>query len=228
MKNKHSQTAILLFAQTAKADTASKSLVDRSVMDILNARALKTIKSSGLDYYHFTEREQRGNNFASRFTNSIQDVFEMGYESVICLGNDTPLLTVNLIEKAAIALKNGHTVKGKSLDGGLYLIGLHRNDFNATTFKNLAWQTPQLATSFNHYIKELNRNLVVLQSLQDIDSTAALHQFMAGKDARIEIVGLLLNTLSRKQISHHHTAQKTIQVALLQPANKGSPVALAA
>lgn len=228
MKSKHSQTAILLFAQSAQADAASKLLANRSVMDVLNAQALKTITASGLDYYHFTEREQRGKTFATRFTNSIQDVFEMGYKSVICLGNDTPLLTVSLIEKAAVALEKGTAVKGKSIDGGLYLIGMNRKHFNAAVFEDLPWQSALLATSFHSYIKELGNELVVLESLQDIDSISDLHDFLAGKDARIEIIELLLNTLSLKRNSHHHIAQNIIQVSFLQPANKGSPAPIAA
>ena len=141
MIKKHSQTAILLFAQTAHVDAARKSLVDSTVMDVLNTSVLKTVHSSGIDYYHFTEKEQRGDSFESRITNSFQDVFDLGYESVICIGNDTPLLTVDLIKKASQSLENGNAVKGKSLDGGLYLIGLNRTQFNASAFENLTYRS---------------------------------------------------------------------------------------
>lgn len=228
MIKKHSQTAILLFAQTAQVDATRKSQVDIAVMDVLNTRILKTVQSSGLDYYHFTEKEQRGDSFGSRIANSFQDIFNLGYESVICLGNDTPLLTVDLIKKASQSLKKGNAVKGKSFDGGLYLIGLNRYQFNNSSFENLPWQSKALATSFHSYIQGTDSTLIVLKSLQDINSSEDLHQFLSGKDARVVIVGLLLNTLSRKRNTHKHSAQKQIQVLILQPANKGSPVAIAA
>ncbi len=223
MNQKHSQTAILLFAQTAQVDATRKSIADVSVMNVLNKKVLDTIRYTGYDYYHFTENEQRGETFASRFTNSIQDVFEFGYESVICLGNDTPLLTVNLITQAAAHLQHGHAVKGKSYDGGLYLIGLNRSHFDSQKFQNLPWQTASLAVAFHQYIDDQNGNLLVLQSLQDIDSTTDLLHFLAGKDTSVKIIRLLLNTLSQKRTQHKHFSLKELQVLLLQPANKGSP-----
>ncbi|MGJ8683346.1 MAG: TIGR04282 family arsenosugar biosynthesis glycosyltransferase [Nonlabens sp.] len=228
MIKKRSQTAILLFAQSAQVDTTSKSLVNVDVMNVLNARILKTVQASGLDYYHFTEKEQRGNSFASRFTNAVQDVFDKGYKSIISLGNDTPLLTVDLIHAAKTALQNGKAVHGKSADGGLYLIGLNREQFQPQSFENLPWQSQRLTSSFHDYLKDLGSEIDVLKSLQDIDSMDDLRQFLAGKDARVELIGMLLNTLSRKQNSHHYSKQQNIKVTLLQPANKGSPQSLAA
>lgn len=228
MTLKKSHTAILLFAQTSAVDAAHKSMPSINVMDVLNLQALKTIKQSGFDYFHFTEKEQRGDSFATRFTNSIQDVFDLGYESVICLGNDTPLLTTNLIHKAAKNLQNDHAVKGKSHDGGLYLIGMNRAHFNAQEFENLPWQTAQLAVSFHHYMDDYDAGLVVLKTLQDIDSVEDLKRFLAGKDARIVVVQLLLMTLSRKRNSSIHKDHHRLQVLLKQPKNKGSPLLQAA
>lgn len=62
MIDNHSQTAILLFAQSARVDAISKALVDVAVMDVLNNHVLNTVRNSGLDYYHFTEKEQRGDS----------------------------------------------------------------------------------------------------------------------------------------------------------------------
>lgn len=225
---KHTNTAILLFAQSARVDASSKSLEDVAVMHVLNNRVQDTVVKSGLDYFHFTEREQRGTSFGSRFTNAIEDVFALGYESVICLGNDTPLLTPQLITQAAQQLELGHAVEGKSLDGGLYLMALHRSQFHASTFEQLPWQSPYLATAFQHYIDLLDGTLQVLTSLRDIDSTDDLRQFLAGKDARVEWIRLLVITLSRKRNNYITSTQQVIQVFQTQPANKGSPYPLAA
>lgn len=228
MTLKTSHTAILLFAHTSAVDAAHKAMPSINVMDVLNQQALKTIKQSGFDYFHFTEREQHGDSFATRFTNSIQDVFDLGYESVICLGNDTPLLTTNLIHKAAKNLHNGHAVKGKSHDGGLYLIGMNRAHFNAQKFENLPWQTAQLAISFHHYMNDYDADLVVLKTLQDVDSAADLQQFLAGKKASILVVKFLFILLSRKQNNHIHKDHYYLEVVVDQPQNKGSPVLQAA
>jgi hypothetical protein len=220
---KHTQTAILLFARTAQVDAASKLLTDVAVMHVLNKRVLKTVQKSGIDFYRFTEHEQRGTSFGSRFTNAIEDVFNLGYKQVICLGNDTPLLTPQLIKQAVRSLEMGRAVKGKSLDGGLYLMGMHRSQFHAANFEQLPWQTAALASTFNKYITNLGSDLDILKSLEDIDSTADLRQFLAGKDARVEWIRLLARTLSRKRNNHNRTITRLVQVYHKQPANKGSP-----
>lgn len=228
MTHRQSKTAILLFAQSASVDANSKSLAGTSVLDVLNNHILKTVQATGLDYYHFTEKEQRGTGFGTRFTNAIQDVFKLGYKSVICLGNDTPLLTLNLLDKAAQSLQYGNAVKGKSIDGGLYLIGLNRAQFNAKQFETLPWQSTSLAASFHEYINDLNSDLIILKSLQDIDSTADLHRFLAGKDARINLIRLLLSTLSRKRNNTKSTVILYKEARIAQPTNKGSPYSTAA
>ncbi|GAK99088.1 glycosyltransferase [Nonlabens ulvanivorans] len=194
MIDNHSQTAILLFAQSARVDAISKALVDVAVMDVLNNHVLNTVRNSGLDYYHFTEKEQRGDSFGLRFKNSIEDVFKLGYTSVICIGNDTPLLSVDLIHKAANSLLNGNSVLGKSQDGGLYLIGLNHSQFDAENFEILPWQSDQLSNCFQQYLKEYKGQITILKTLQDIDSTADLYHFLAGKDALSLIIALLLNS----------------------------------
>jgi glycosyltransferase A (GT-A) superfamily protein (DUF2064 family) len=226
IKKNRSNTAILLFAQTAKADALHKPLAHNSqVMEVLNDRVRKTVRDSGFDFYHFTENEQRGVGFGNRFTNSIQDVLDKGYESVICLGNDTPLLTVQLVRDAATALKKGKAVKGKSLDGGLYLIGLHKNKFDPVAFKALSWQSSGLAVAFHDYIASQNQELIVLEALADIDTDQDLVDFLAGKDARSSIIKLLLLSFSRKRNYFRTYAEKSSFVPSKQPLNKGSPLA---
>ncbi|AGC76100.1 hypothetical protein LX97_00775 [Nonlabens dokdonensis] len=226
IKKIHSNTAILLFAQTAKADALHKPLANNAaLMDVLNKKVTKTAKASGFDFYHFTEAEQRGVGFGTRFSNSVQDVFDKGYDSIICLGNDTPLLTVKLIQDAADALKKGKAAKGKSLDGGLYLIALHKNNFDASAFRGLPWQSSNLAVAFHQYITVQNQELEVLEPLADLDTEQDLEGFLSGKDARCSIIRLILSTLSRKQNNYQFHQQQTISVISLLPLNKGSPKA---
>jgi hypothetical protein len=226
IKKNLSNTAILLFAQTAKADVLHKPLAhNRQIMKVLNDKVLKTVNGSGLDFYHFTEKEQRGVGFGTRFTNSIQDVFDKGYESVICLGNDTPLLTVQIVKNAATALNNGNAVKGKSFDGGLYLIGLHKNKFDPVAFRALSWQSSGLAIAFHDYIVSQNQELTVLEPLVDIDTEQDMADFLAGKDARSSIIKLLLIALSRKRNYLIIYTEKSRFISLKQPLNKGSPLA---
>ncbi len=224
----NTKTAILLFAQSAQSDATCKPQLDRTVLDVLNVRVLRTVQQTGLDFFHFTEREQRGSSFGSRFTNAISDVFAMGYASVICLGNDTPLLNAQLISQATQLLQQGHVVTGKSLDGGFYLMAMNRSQFHPASFESLPWQTASLASAFSAYTAALRCSTTQLQALKDIDSMADLRQFVAGKDTRLSWIRLLVISLSRKRTTYTHTAKKIIQGFYTQPANKGSPQLLVA
>lgn len=194
-------------------------------MDVLNQNVRKTVEETGIDYYHFTENEQRGLGFGERFSNSVQDVFNKGYTSVICLGNDTPLLTAQLINAAAIALNKGKAVKGKSFDGGLYLIGLQKDNFDVAAFKALPWQSSLLAIAFHDFIAAQNLELKVLQPLADIDTQEDLENFLAGKDARNRLIRLLISTLLHKLNIYKLYTHQTVSISLKQHLNKGSPVA---
>ena len=194
-------------------------------MDVLNTKVMRTVESTGLDYFHFTEKEQYGLNFGERLANSIQEVFDKGYESVICLGNDTPLLTISLIQDAAAALETGKVVKGKSLDGGVYLIGLHKNLFDHTSFQALPWQSSALAVAFHKYIASQNQRLLVLEALADIDTEQDLEDFLTGKDARDGIIRMLLMALSRKRNNYKHLKESASYILFSKPLNKGSPKA---
>ncbi|WP_300980317.1 DUF2064 domain-containing protein [Nonlabens sp.] len=195
------------------------------VMEVLNTRVMQTVKSTGIDYFHFTEQEQYGLNFGERLSNSIQEVFDKGYESVICLGNDTPLLTRSLIQDAAVALKKGTAVNGMSLDGGLYLIGLQKNGFDEVSFGALPWQSSGLAHAFHNYQASQNQNVLVLEPLADIDTEQDLQDFLSGKDARDAIIRLLLIGLSRKRNTYKHLKESASYILFSKPLNKGSPKA---
>ncbi len=226
IKKTHSNTAILLFAQTARADALHKPLAHNvAFMDVLNKKVINTARASGFDFYHFTEAEQRGVGFGTRFSNSVQDIFDKGYDSVICLGNDAPLLTLKLIKDAAAALNNGKAAHGKSLDGGLYLIAISKNNFEASVFQGLPWQSSNLAAAFHRYITDQNQELEILEPLADLDTEQDLEDFLSGKDARCSIIRLLLSTLSRKRNNYYYHIEQTISVISLLPLNKGSPKA---
>ncbi len=72
----------------------------QKLFDALTNITLKTVKKTKLPYFHFTEKEQVGASFGTRFSNAIQEIIAKGFENVIAIGNDTPKLTAATILKA--------------------------------------------------------------------------------------------------------------------------------
>ncbi|BAO54415.1 TIGR04282 family arsenosugar biosynthesis glycosyltransferase [Nonlabens marinus] len=197
-------------------------------MDVLNDRVLKTVEKSGLDYFHFTEDEQEGLGFGQRFSNSIQKVFEKGYDKVICIGNDTPQLTSSHLLSAVNSLNSGKAVNGPSLDGGFYLMGINSADFDAVRFESLPWQTNKLASSYFKLLEEQLLRVDLLEYLVDLDSEEDIKRLFDGTDLRSSLAQSILKTLINKRASHVYTSKQTESVSFELPLNKGSPASIAA
>lgn len=166
-------TAILVFAHSSKEELKHKSIPKGGILfDTLTGHTLQTVKKTHLPYFRFSEEEQIGSSFGERFVNAIWAVFDLGYDSVITLGNDSPQLKASHIIEANNQLQAQKFVLGPSIDGGFYLMGLHRSLFNASAFKELPWQTPRLAKQLSKLITAANVEVVRLQTLFDIDNAS--------------------------------------------------------
>nr|WP_298792893.1 DUF2064 domain-containing protein [uncultured Allomuricauda sp.] len=163
-------TAILIFANSAEEDARHKTSVSNPLLfQELTSNTLQIVKKTGLPFFHFTEKEQRGNSFGQRFSNAIQSIYDKGYENVITVGNDSPELTAHHLIEANKQLKLGKTVLGPALDGGFYLMGLHYSNFDARLFQKLPWQRVGLFSKISQLLGTNNSALFTLPMLRDID-----------------------------------------------------------
>ena len=221
-------TAVLIFANSAEKEAHVKRIDGSSALfNRLTHQTLKTVKASGLPYFLMTERNQHGATFSARFSNALEEVFRLGYSQVISIGNDSPHLSVKHLLLAKQKLSAQKVVLGPTLDGGFYLLGIHRSNFEKASFHDLPWQTVNLYRETLAYFQSNGCKVNVLDRLIDIDS--------------IEDIKLLSNyikTLSKSLISffsslwHKHigvltrTQEVHVQILKQVPFNKGSPFAI--
>ena len=167
-----SNTAILIFAQTSTEVLRQKGIYKgEKLFETLNKKTVQTAKQSGLPYYLYTEKLQKGNSFGQRFVNAVSEVFSKGYERVIAIGNDSPQLKKQHIVYSCEQLNSNQLVLGPSVDGGFYLIGLHKSLFDAKKFIKLPWQSGQLCKSIiNHLANDKQTSFCQLSTLYDIDT----------------------------------------------------------
>lgn len=169
-------TAILIFALSSQEEQKRKKIQNSDhLFHALSKHSLKIVSRTGLPYFHYTEKEQEGSSFGERFTNAIEAIFNKGYGQIITIGNDSPQIKTSHIQRAAMLLANNKSVIGPSADGGFYLMGLHRDNFNATKFKDLPWQTSRLASQLIKEFSNASYNFVTLERLFDIDNSWDLH-----------------------------------------------------
>ena len=170
-------TAVLFFTREAQDESRHKSLWGRGkntqVLQELIQHTESEIRKTGLPY--FIAREQHGGSFGEKFANAIQNVFDLGFEQVIALGNDSPGLTAQLILNAQRQFQNHDLVVGPSRDGGTYLLGLTKSGFDYKGFVQLPWQTNRL---FMSLVLNSDRVAQLTITLGDIDKTEDLVQFL--------------------------------------------------
>ncbi|WP_299312566.1 DUF2064 domain-containing protein [uncultured Aquimarina sp.] len=165
------KTAILVFANSSKEELLLKPIIGgEKLFTELTKKTLSVVESSGLPFFVFTERKQSGKTFGERFVNAIQSIYDLGYENVITIGNDTPHLKKHHLLKSAVQLEKNKFVLGPSADGGFYLMGLHKSQFNFNTFLQLPWQSKHLTKSISLLVTTARIEVAQLEVLYDIDT----------------------------------------------------------
>ncbi|WP_435624080.1 TIGR04282 family arsenosugar biosynthesis glycosyltransferase [Flagellimonas sp.] len=167
-------TAILFFANSAEKDFARKNFCHQgvSLFQDLTQHTLQTIERTGLPFFHFTEQEQQGDTFGERLSHAFASIFALGFTKVISVGNDSPNLTAKHIVEAQEQVSTDSAAVGPTLDGGCYLLGLHRDNFQKEAFEALSWQTSALYRQLVLQLASQGISLNRLDVLDDIDSVA--------------------------------------------------------
>ena len=226
MKTGSSSTAILLFARSAAVEAHEKWLPGgEEIYTQLNNRAKKLAIDSGLPFFHITEQDQIGVDFGSRFAHALQEIFSKGYTSIISIGNDTPQLTQNDIQQAVAHLGRHKSVIGPSKDGGIYLLGIHVEDFDFEAFKKLRWCTRHVQTDLTNYFDKRAEFVSLLASYIDLDTPSNI-QYLLSFTSFIPIGIIIVLRAALRQFDFEFISpQLHHSPALWQPhLNKGSPL----
>nr|WP_298996029.1 DUF2064 domain-containing protein [uncultured Allomuricauda sp.] len=165
-------TAILFFANSAEKDFSRKNfgITGIAFFENLTDHTLQTIEHTGLPFFHFSEEEQHGNTFGERFFNAFESIFALGFSKVISVGNDSPNLMAKHILNAKEQVSKDKAVIGPSLDGGCYLLGVHRDVFEKQSFEALPWQSATLYQELVLQLEMRDIHITSLDILDDIDS----------------------------------------------------------
>lgn len=179
------QTAILIFTRTSGAEARHKLSGDRlsygsnqKICAKLIAKTRRVAQQTGFSVIEIDSNQQIGNNLGERLSNSIESVFQAGFEQVLVIGTDTPDISRNLLQKAAQQISPTQATLGASKDGGAYLIGFHQTQFNKADFLNLDWESENTFNSLAEYFAIQGTSISTTKTLQDIDSFYDLMQFL--------------------------------------------------
>ncbi|AOW17409.1 hypothetical protein LPB03_08010 [Polaribacter vadi] len=221
-------TAILIFANSAEKEAERKSFLSSDVFSALNHQTLKTVEKSGIQYFHFSEKNQVGSSFGERFSNAIETIFNKGFGNVITIGNDTPHLKTKHLIDTVHQLEKNELVLGPSKDGGFYLMGIKKEHFNKETFLKLPWQTSKLQNCIASIITSKKLNIKFLEILNDLDVLEdvkkILHSFKAIPKSVLKILRIFISFLKEFFIDIIINFKSTFSTP---NSNKGSPLIFA-
>lgn len=174
-------TAVLLFALPDSIEADRKMLARHSVVrhsvvrqssDVWRAmRALTQAKvhASGLPLLNSNRLISHQGTFGEQLSAALSATFALGYEHIICIGNDCPDLSVADLRRAARALASDTLPIGADRRGGVYMAGFSRETFDAQTLAQLPWQTHHLADALRNYSRSRRVTITELPVRADIN-----------------------------------------------------------
>ena len=220
------KTAILIFSLSEKAEKINKPFLRKNnVANNLNSLIKGKVDSLGVDYFHYTEEFQEGKTFGQRIVNTISAVFNKGYDHVITVGNDSLGLQKKHLRSAITAVENKKIVVGPSYDGGFYLLGLHKNNFNPELFLSLSWKSSRLYKELQTLYSKLDAVEHALPYLYDLDEDYDIARNIAALSLiNIEVIKFLQSLLLLVFSKYIDLVKKVKKIPLNSLFNKGSPL----
>jgi hypothetical protein len=194
------ETAILVFSRHAEEEARHKkygrhlSLKNgERLASHLIQHTLKEVKQTGLPVIQFFTDKQQGTSFGERLTNAIEQGFGLGFKQLIVCGTDAPHINAQQLTGVAEKLYTHELVLGPSADGGVYLIGIHKNSFDKDSFLQIPWLSEGVFSSLQSYALSHSLRLGIEAVEEDIDTIDAAFQWQASN--KQHWFGVLLHCL---------------------------------
>lgn len=121
---------------------------------------------------------QNGKNIGEKMANAFLYLFDKGYEQVILVGGDIPLLDEKILQDAFDDLESYDSVLNPTEDKGYYLIGFNKNSFTKKTFEiDFSYEVYKqtLQTLNLLHVKE-GKKLLDIDTIQDLRTFSKIAQ----------------------------------------------------
>ncbi len=115
---------------------------------------------------------QSPGDLGAKMSAYFRDAFASDFQRVLLIGSDSPLLTVQQMERAFELLVEHDVVLGPSDDGGYYLIGCRRAIPQLWT--QIPWSTSSVFNATVTALQRVGARWTVLESESDVDNLSDL------------------------------------------------------
>nr|MBC7613612.1 DUF2064 domain-containing protein [Pseudopedobacter sp.] len=198
MNSQFKNTCILYFTTQLESEKlfSSHKRKQKAVQKVLFEKTLGEIQQSGLAYV-ISDGKTYGQSFGERIKGAAEGIFQLGYENLIIVGDDTPHLSAINLLQAQKNLEAKILTLGPSSDGGSYLISVSKDSFHKGILENLEWQShlfhEQLISNFELF----GAHYQLLQTFIDLDNEIAINIYL-NQPHHSTIQKILSNILSEE------------------------------
>lgn len=179
--NKNFSTAIIVFTRTEYEELQAKDFFGKdhnksaAFVRLLNSKMASEAKETGFSV--FNTSHLRENRFVDKYQRAFQEIFDQGYDRVICVGNDIPEINAALLLEVNEKLNQHDLVTATTINAGIAFLALTRAGFEHFNFHAIQWQKEQMLTSLYDYLRfqkikhtYLKKCFVELNSYLDVDA----------------------------------------------------------
>ncbi|MEW6265727.1 MAG: TIGR04282 family arsenosugar biosynthesis glycosyltransferase [Thermodesulfobacteriota bacterium] len=162
----------------------------------------------------YVYQPQRGSDLGERMKDAFQQAFAHGCDAACLIGSDVPDLPLAVFREAQREMSFRDAVIGPALDGGYYLIGLHRESFSPEIFAGLAWGTSGVFSETNRLFKKKGLRVHVLPSWRDVDTLDDLRDLNRRNPGQVFSRSLTFRLLTRLDLAWpvHSSPTPSIEV----------------
>jgi hypothetical protein len=217
------KTALLLFYQDSKNESKAGINQKSTIFNSLNDHLIKKLRYQPYDLILYSEDQQNGDDFGTKYYNALKDTFALGYDKIISIGNDTPQLSAHHIQQADRSAGQQKICIGPSNDGGFYLLALQKSDFEKIDFNKIDWQTSRVFRQLTDQLDEKYITFDKLQSLTDIDDASSLQKVLQELPLCHRLKQLLSAGLTKQIIKVLSSTNFQEHQYIAHFFNKGSP-----
>jgi rSAM/selenodomain-associated transferase 1 len=117
---------------------------------------------------------QREGGFGQRLSGAVDDLLQLGFDSVCLIDSDSPTVPDHVFADAVSILSHSEdcAVLGPSDDGGYYLIGLKNS--HQRMFEQIDWSTEHVLAQTIAAARGINLAVHLLPTWYDVDDSATL------------------------------------------------------
>ena len=170
-------------------------------------RTLSIAYQSGLQVFEHYSDIQKGSSFGEKLSHALSSIKRNGFEQVIVIGNDTPLLTLDHLENTVNGLLKGQSILGKDQHKGVWIMGFDLEEDLILKIEDVNWHTSHVYEELRQFLPnvislcesiDLNHFKDLRLLLKSNELVRSIKRFLRSLRSTMNIEGVLIEFEPRK------------------------------